>query len=185
MSKNVLLLCLLPVLLLGCGLPQGSESGKGGSTAADEAFKALANEPGTFLKQSFALLFYSPPTNEDGLLGRFPENYKDPKEDFSLWMPKKMDGRLGDFSEVQQRIDDCVSGRLRGTRYEHQKGDAHKQLDENTQLYAHYYRYYVDELLSFGRLEDEMVTMCYITVFNMTVNEEGLITSCSYMRFTE
>lgn len=185
MAKNMLFLCLLPALLLGCGLSQGTESGKGGSAAADEAFKALANNPGAFLKESFSLLFSSPPTNESGLFGRFPEDYKDPKDDFSLWVPKKMDGRLGYVSEVQQRIDDCVSGRLRGTRYEHQKGDAHKQLDENTQLYAHYYSYYVDEQMSFGGLEDKTVTLCYITVFNMTVNKEGLITSCSYMRFTK
>lgn len=182
MSKNILFLCLLPLLLSACFWPQDTG---GGSAAADAALKSLADDPGNFLAQSFALMFSSPPTNEDGLLGRFPENYEDPRDDFSLWMPKKLEARLGDVYEVQQLIDDCVSGRLRGTRYDHQKGDAYKQLDEKTRLYAHYYRYFVDEQVSFGQLEDETLTICYVTVFNMTVNKEGLITSCSYMRFTD
>ena len=147
--RQLCLLCLLPLLLSACVLPQGKES---------------------------------------GLFGRFPENYEDPKNDFSLWMPKNMHARFGIYGfVVQKQIDACVSGRFRGVRYDRPDRDVYKQLDENTRLYAYYYYYDEDrpvgvKATAFG-LEPSDITVNYTVVFNMTVNKEGLITSCRYLRF--
>ena len=126
--------------------------------------------------------------NESGLFGRFPENYEDPKNDFSLWMPANMHAREGIYGfVVQNQINACVNGRFRGVRYDRPDRDVYKQLDENTRLYAYYYYYYEDVPVGVDapafNLTPTDITVCYITVINMTVNKEGLITGCSYMRF--
>lgn len=143
MSKNILFLCLLPVLLGACFWPQGTESGNGGSAAADAALKSLADDPGNFLAQSFALLFSSPQTDKDGLFGRFPENYEDPEDGFTFWMPKNMNSRFGGGNDFMQRqIDACMNGGFLGGRYDKPDKDVYRQLDENTRLYAYYLSYY-------------------------------------------
>ena len=49
---------------------------------------------------------------ERGLFGRFPENYEDPEDGFTLWMPANMRSQFGiNHANVQKRIDACVSGR--------------------------------------------------------------------------
>lgn len=123
----------------------------------------------------------------DGLFGRFPESYEDPEDGFTLWMPANMRSQFGiNHANVQERIDACVSGRYRGAPYTWPNDD-YKQLDENTRLYA-YYEYYdekvparIDELPFDRDLSD--IRVRYITVFNTTVDKEGLITSCKYWRF--
>lgn len=148
MSKNVLLLCLLPVLLLACSVSQ---------------------------------------LNESGLFGAFPEDYVAPKTGLKFWMPKNMHARFGIYGfVVQEQIDACVNGNFRGVRYDRPDRDVYKQLDENTRLYAYYY---YDEDVPVGvkasafGLEPTDITVNYTVVFNMTVNKEGLITSCRYLRF--
>lgn len=110
--------------------------------------------------------------DNDGLFGRFPENYTDPEDGFTLWMPANMRSRFGiNHAYMQELIDDCVSDRYRGYPYVWSGIDVYKQLDENTRLYAYYYYYNKD------------VRVRYITVINMTVDKEGLITGCKYWRF--
>lgn len=124
---------------------------------------------------------------ERGLFGRFPENYEDPEDGFTLWMPANMRSQFGiNHANVQKQIDACVSGRYRGAPYTWPNDD-YKQLDENTRLYA-YYEYYdekvsanVDKLPFDRTLSDSRVR--YITVFNTTVDKEGLIMGCKYWRF--
>ena len=78
--------------------------------------------------------------NESGLFGAFPENYEDPKNDFSLWMPANMHAREGIYGFlVQRKIDACLNGGFVGGRYDQPDSDVYKQLDENTRLYAYYY----------------------------------------------
>lgn len=125
---------------------------------------------------------------ESGLFGRFPENYEDPEDGFTLWMPANMRSRFCiNRARVQQLIDACVSDRYRGAPYTWPKIDVYKQLDENTRLYAYYCYYNKDEpakvdALPFDRdLSD--IRVRYITVFNITVDKEGLIMGCKYWRF--
>ena len=146
--RQCCLLCLLPLLLSACVLPQGKES---------------------------------------GLFGRFPENYVNPKDGFTLWMPANMHARFGLYGfVVQEQIDACLNGDFVGGRYDRPDRDVYKQLDENTRLYAYYY---YDEDVPVGvdapafNLRPTDVRRYYTVVINMTVNKEGLITGCSYMRF--
>lgn len=149
MTKNILLLCLLPVLLLACSVAQ---------------------------------------LNESGLFGAFPENYEDPEDGFTLWMPANMHARAGRYGfVVQDQINACVNGNLRGVRYDRPGRDVSKQLDENTRLYACYYYYDEDvpvgvDAPAFG-LEPTDIAVNYAVVINMTVNKEGLITNGKYWRF--
>ncbi|HJA79407.1 hypothetical protein [uncultured Desulfovibrio sp.] len=125
---------------------------------------------------------------ESGLFGRFPENYTDPEDGFTLWMPANMRSRFGiNHAYMQELIDDCVSDRYRGYPYVWSGIDVYKQLDENTRLYAYYYYYNKNEppkaeVLPFDRKLSD-VRVRYITVINMTVDKEGLITGCKYWRF--
>lgn len=185
MSKNVLLLCLLPLLLSACFMPQGWVDS---SPAADKALHDLANDPGTFLKESFALMFSAPSRDKDGLFGLFPENYEDPKNGFSLWMPANMNTRFGGNHDFMQgQIDACMNGGFLGVRYDKPDKDVYKQLDENTRLYAYYISYnevvYEGTRVVFDEVEPVVIEAERVTVFNMTVNREGFITSCKYWRF--
>ena len=184
--RQLCLLCLLPLLLSACFMPQ---SWVDSSPAADKALHDLANDPGTFLKESFALMFSSPSRDKDGLFGLFPENYEDPKNDFSLWMPANMNTRFGGNHDFMQgQIDACVNGWFRGVRYAKPDKDVYKQLDENTRLYAYYISYsdvvYDGTRATFDdKIEPLVIEGERVTVFNMTVNREGFITSCKYWRF--
>ena len=125
---------------------------------------------------------------ERGLFGRFPENYEDPKNGFSLWMPANMNTRFGGNHDFMQgQIDACMNGGFLGVRYDKPDKDVYKQLDENTRLYAYYISYnevvYEGTRVVFDEVEPVVIEAERVTVFNMTVNREGFITSCKYWRF--
>lgn len=72
-------------------------------------------------------------------------------------------------------------------RYDKPDKDVYKQLDENTRLYAYYISYnevvYEGTRVVFDEVEPVVIEAERVTVFNMTVNREGFITSCKYWRF--
>ena len=161
----------------------------GGEENVEKCPSAL---PAAFAAQrllSFALMFSAPSRDKDGLFGLFPGNYEDPKNDFSLWMPANMNTRFGGNHDFMQgQIDACMNGGFLGVRYDKPDKDVYKQLDENTRLYAYYISYnevvYEGTRVVFDEVEPVVIEAERVTVFNMTVNREGFITSCSYMRFT-
>lgn len=126
-----------------------------------------------------------PVRNESGLFGRFPENFVD-TDGFTLWMPKNMHARQGMYGYVvQKQIDYCVNGNFRGVKYDHPNDDAYKQLQDGTRIYAYYY--YNEDIdvgvnASAFNLTPTQMNIDYNVVMNFTVNKDGIITGCKYMR---
>lgn len=99
-----------------------------------------------------------------------------------------MNSRFGGNNDfMQQQIDACMNGGFLGGRYDKPDKDVCRQLDENTRLYAYYLSYYDTiydgAIVVFDEVQSVVTEAERVTVFNMTVNKEGLITGCKYWRF--
>lgn len=129
----------------------------------------------------------APARNQSGLFGRFPENYINSTTGFTIWMPKNMHARQGMYAYVVQRqINYCVNGSFRGSKYDAPEGDIYKTLPDGTRIYAYYYYYEEDidvgvDAPSFNLTPTQM-KVYYSVVFNFSVNQDGVITGCSYKR---